>query len=407
VRGESDELLQRSAARSMMYVEPASEQELVGLAERCMQRMEHLFPDPQARNWFNLFKIVDSNHTGRVCFFELTSMVRELLKISRHELSDDSLRSIWRALDDDNSGNVTAGEFGAFMRKASAHDSLTWRERLNNTRRLVAEECRQQRISLTTAHRRRFEADSQERMMRAQTAKSLQHEGAASAVVSVMNAKRRVGADVRYETDKLLQRHVRDSMVGISPASDEAVKDLADRCNAKMEGLFPDPQARNWFNLFKLVDSNNTGQICFYEMHKMVRDLLKFSRAEMPDESLKAIWRAIDDDGSGQISAGEFGGFMRKSGEESKLSWRERQRLASQRSRQELEEQQEAHMRGVVMPMLARKAKELEQQKSRLLLHLHHDESSSKFVAKGEPRVCKLDANPSHFLSSELRFARA
>eukprot|EP00966_Prymnesium_polylepis_P044553 1032872-Prymnesium_polylepis.1 len=60
----------------MVNVQPASEQELIGLAERCMQRMEHLFPDPQARNWFNLFKIVDSNHTGRVCFFELSSMVR-------------------------------------------------------------------------------------------------------------------------------------------------------------------------------------------------------------------------------------------------------------------------------------------------------------------------------------------
>eukprot|EP00966_Prymnesium_polylepis_P051175 1184587-Prymnesium_polylepis.2 len=91
------------------------------------------------------------------------------------------------------------------MRKASAHDSLTWRERLNNTRRLEAEECRQQRLSLATAHRRRFEADSQQRMVRAQTAKSLQHEGAHEAVVGVMNAKRRVGATVRHETDKLLQ----------------------------------------------------------------------------------------------------------------------------------------------------------------------------------------------------------
>lgn len=407
VRNMSNELLQRNVTSSMVNVPPASEAELVELARRCSARMEHLFPDPQARSWFNLFKIVDSNKSGRICFFEFAKMLREMLKIPRHEYSDETLRSMWKALDNDSSGNITAGEFGAFMRKANAHEHMTWRERLNHTRRLEAEECRQQREALTTAHRRRFEDESRHRMQRAQTAKSLQHEGAAAAVSNLINTKRKIGEHVRHTTDALLQRDVRDQMSHVTPAPDELVRELADKCNAQLEHLFPDPQARNWFNLFKIVDSNNTGRICFYEMHKMVRDLLRLSRSEVPDEDIKTIWRSIDDDGDGNITAGEFGGFMRKCSEGAKLSWRERQRLASQRSRQELEDKQQAYMRGVVMPMLARKAKELDAQKQRLLLHINDESSgvSSKFVAKVEPRVCMLENNPSHFLSSELRFA--
>ena len=78
-------------------------------------------------------------------------------------------------------------------------------------------------------------------------------------------------ASVRAETNTLLQRNVRDGMTDIQPASEAAQLELAGRCAQQMEHIFPDPQARNWFNLFKMVDTNQTGRICFYELDQMVR----------------------------------------------------------------------------------------------------------------------------------------
>lgn len=43
----------------------------------------------------------------------------------------------------------------------------------------------------------------------------------------------------------------------------------------------------------------------------MVRELLRIEPRELPLSLLNATWRVIDDDGSGQLTAGEFGKFMR------------------------------------------------------------------------------------------------
>ena len=44
----------------------------------------------------------------------------------------------------------------------------------------------------------------------------------------------------------------------------------------------------------------------------MVREELKMSPRDLPELDLQSVWRALDADSSGFISAGEFGGFMRK-----------------------------------------------------------------------------------------------
>ena len=62
----------------------------------------------------------------------------------------------------------------------------------------------------------------------------------------------------------------------------------------------------------------------------MIRDELHIAPKELPDRQIKAAWLALDKNGSGFISAGEFGGMMRR-GEhvqagfvEQKAPWQER-----------------------------------------------------------------------------------
>ena len=56
-----------------------------------------------------------------------------------------------------------------------------------------------------------------------------------------------------------------------------------------------------------------------------MRNELRIASDETSDSSLKSVWAALDNDGSGYITVKEFGQFMRKgSAAKDKEHWRER-----------------------------------------------------------------------------------
>ena len=121
-------------------------------------------------------------------------MARRSFELSHEELPSAKLKTLWCALDTDQSGFITAGEFGAFM-KRGAQQVLTpipsWKERLHAERR----------------------------------------EGAAA-----------LQAELKKE--KLL-------MVDVSPADDAAVRNLSMLLHEAMAEMEPDPNKRTWYTLFK------------------------------------------------------------------------------------------------------------------------------------------------------------
>jgi hypothetical protein len=82
------------------------------------QKMAYFF-EP---SWYKLFKRVDQDGSGRISLLEFQCLVRDDLQISQQELAERILLSLWKVLDDDGSGFVTAGEFGKFMRQGAAAD---------------------------------------------------------------------------------------------------------------------------------------------------------------------------------------------------------------------------------------------------------------------------------------------
>ena len=69
--------------------------------------------------------------------------------------------------------------------------------------------------------------------------------------------------------------------------------------------------------------------LSFREFQHLLRDGIRASVTELPDDELQAVWQAIDDDGSGHVSVGELGKFMRLGADEIERShpppsWRER-----------------------------------------------------------------------------------
>ena len=60
--------------------------------------------------------------------------MRTHLKLDAYALSEETMRSVWVALDSDGSGYLSAGEFGRFMRKGEegvGSVATTWRQNLH------------------------------------------------------------------------------------------------------------------------------------------------------------------------------------------------------------------------------------------------------------------------------------
>lgn len=199
---------------------------------------------------------MDIDGSRRVSFKEFSIMVREQLRASKAELPQARLHALWRALDSDSSGYVDAGELGRFMKLGKAAAGASSRQRLRAANSVVV-----------------------------------------AAVRADTHAKR--GTDLTH------------ALVDVVPAPEEEVRYLSELFNAQL--LQFDPDARNFYTLFKHMDVDRTGRISFQELQRMVREELKLSMNTMPRARLLALWKSLDEDASGYICAGEFGRFMRAS----------------------------------------------------------------------------------------------
>ncbi len=132
---------------------------------------------------------------------------------------------------------------------------------------------------------------------------------------------------LRAELDEFSCRDVTRKLANVTPATDSEITMLSQRFNMSLAGLFPEARGFMWFRLFALLDPDCSGRVSFYEFCDGVRDILKES---VSDARLEALWRKLDDDGSGFIMAGEFSKFMRL-GYEAMLQ--EQERIKSMRTR--------------------------------------------------------------------------
>ena len=71
-------------------------------------------------NYYNLFKEMDLDKTGRLTKVEFNATLRRVLKISVEDVSDEDLDQIYDAMDGDGDGSVSLAEFAAFERGAQA-----------------------------------------------------------------------------------------------------------------------------------------------------------------------------------------------------------------------------------------------------------------------------------------------
>ena len=243
-------------------VAAASAAEVGELSEQFNTQIAFIELDPAKRSWYKLFKFMDSDGSGRVTYEEVRDMVRNEaggLRLGEDKLPEARLQSLWRALDEDASGYITVKEFGLFMKQGeTAASGPGWKEKRTAFNRAEAEEM----------------------------------------------------------TKKINQE--RSAMAGVQPASKEELRELAVSFNQNMQvllvGTAGGDATASWYKLFIGMDQDKSGRVTYVELKGMVRSEtggLGLRPAQLPESKLRSLWRALDDDGSGFITAKEFGSFMR------------------------------------------------------------------------------------------------
>ena len=133
-----------SLKQALVGVTCADDDEVREMAGRLHARTCEIISDPLARGWFKLFKHMDDDGSGRVSFAAFEDLVRHELQLPARELPEARLKAVWVALDDDGSGYISAGEFGAFMRKGKSNEPapLTWRAKVEAQKRASGDSVR-------------------------------------------------------------------------------------------------------------------------------------------------------------------------------------------------------------------------------------------------------------------------
>lgn len=129
-------------------------------------------------------------------------MARDDLQIRKETLPESRLQSLWKALDERESGAVGAGEFGRFLRLSAPEVS-----------------------------------------------------GGTRARMKLRAAKDAIGAQIRMGVDEEEGAALVRKLAKVEPASEGQLLELSRRMNAVLERLSPEGARTEWFRLFRIVDS--------------------------------------------------------------------------------------------------------------------------------------------------------
>lgn len=266
VKSDLDRINGRDITRKLKECEAATADEIVEISEQLNGKLAKLAGSlPDGKNatgplWYALFKHMDQDGSGMIAYGELREGLRQQLRLGKTDLPEARLRSLWKALDVDASGWISCGEFGKFMRKGEGKGQK--------------------------AKVREARARVQQKVKEKEAAARAEHEA-------------RVGRDLAAKFADV-------------PTADAAEVDmLATFLNSKLAQV-PWLLRDGWFKFFKLMDNDASGRIQYAELVAGLRDQLSVTASELPEAQLQALWKALDDDKSGWISAGEFLRFVRR-----------------------------------------------------------------------------------------------
>ena len=289
---------QQKEKLALQSVVAASDADVLKLSELLNRRLVTYEKDASRRSWWKFFMLMDQDKAGVVAYSRFLKLMRIQLEIPERQAPDKLLRSVWKALDYDETGWINSAKWGPFMKRGEGATPRpgaglpTWKERLVSQRH------------------------SEKQAM-----------------------------DGERDAEKL-------AMAGVVPASEEEVITLATLMNTRIltgynwagGKLFPiDLQHGHgpsvWYRLFRKIDPFGNGVFTFKQLLHAIREELLISEEEWCDDRLRTVWKVlIADSPNGYLNAGKFGIFMR-AGEPvpPRLTNLERRRMIGVHARKQLD----------------------------------------------------------------------
>ena len=213
------------------------------------------------------------------------SLAAGRFKVSAKDFSEDRIKVLWCAVDNDNSDSIAQVEFSRFVKLARSDAAKgLGRQSTQGPRSL------KKQMTFVGSSALSLEA----------TSKATQD----AHVAYEKKIKRKM------VTPDELRAEVKKAGVGI-PKGDE-LKKLAALFNERLDRIIPAGEAQTWFKVFKDFDTDQSGLLMFDEIESGVRDRLHIKPSELSEIRLKALWLAMDSDDNGYIESSEFHAFMGK-----------------------------------------------------------------------------------------------
>jgi len=293
-------------------VEAAADEEVSALSRRFNIRMAEVVDDARERSWLKLYRLMErtARHAGQLCYAEFAAMVRELLQLPPSAVGDAALKRTWLALDRRGDGFLSAGEFGAFMRRGEPPKP---------------------------------EPPAKGELAHGSNSCGCGGGGGGGGGGSRPgSAASRPGSSGRPSSAR---RGGGAAMVASPRASDDEMTALSELFNRRLCEVHDEPRERSWVKLFRQMDATSaqpaSGLLGFDDFVTTARETLLLPEGELPERKLREAWRTLDAAGagadesrpltpSGKVARGEFGLFMRrgeavhKEYDEQRPPWRER-----------------------------------------------------------------------------------
>ena len=123
-----------------------------------------------------------------------------------------------------------------------------------------------------------------------------------------MDRNRKAGLEAR--DDKNYRTRVLAAFSAVEPASAEEVQALSKMMNKRFNALSPDKPGE-WFRVFRSYDAEGSGLMTYQNLLSITRNELQLRKEAVPERHLQQLWKHLDPNATGVITAGAFSRFLR------------------------------------------------------------------------------------------------
>ena len=256
-------------------VELPDDKQLTWLSKKLnvwLEEVRVLHGRASAATWFNLFAEVDVDGSGYITYDELIDVIRHKLHKGSKTLKTNEIKALWCALDSNCSNTIDKDEMAAFFKRGAPA------------------------VRKSTAK------------------KNVKKEYTAANLLGAGGAIERHGMGNAIASTPTRVMHAELQKAGVALPNAEEQASLSKKFNKWLE-LHRRDQGKDksitWFNLFREVDEDGSGYITYDEFTHVIREKLKVKKTQLSDDTVKALWVALDADDSNQIMMDEFSNFLR------------------------------------------------------------------------------------------------